>query len=283
MNDRAGVQGILVFVVVALTGVTAVAVSLHAFDLSVGEPRAGALIMAAMWMPAVGRLAATKTVDHGWRPPFPLRQWGRPRPAVVVIPLAIVSAVYLGAYGVASLVGIPRERPVWQGVAIVVNIAVNLPLLAAIDVVGGLGEEIGWRGYLQPRLDQLRVSGSLFWVIALESLFHLPLIVLAGYLGDRTWAMSVALFVGLKLGATPVWTWATYRCRTIWIAAWFHAFHNAVSQVLVPKALGVGDPRILGESGVLPIAFYLLAAATILVMLGSRRERWGDFAANALA
>ncbi len=94
--------------------------------------------------------------------------------------------------------------------------------------------------------------------------------------------MSVALFVGLKLGATPVWTWATYRCRTIWIAAWFHAFHNAVSQVLVPKALGAGDPRILGESGVIPIAFYLLAAVTILVMLRSRSERWRDFAANAL-
>ena len=176
----------------------------------------------------------------------------------------------------------PRERPVWQGAASVVNIAVNLPLLAAIDVVGGLGEEIGWRGYLQPRLDQLRVPGSLLWVIAFESLFHLPLIVLAGYLVDRTWVTSVALFVGLKLGATPVWTWATYRYRTIWIAAWFHAFHNAVSQVLVPKALGAGDPRILGESGVLPIAFYLLAAAMILVILRSRTGRWRDFAANVI-
>jgi membrane protease YdiL (CAAX protease family) len=282
MNDR-GVQGILVFVVVALGGVTAVAVSLHALNLSVGDPRAGALIMAAMWMPALARLAATTTVDREWNPPFPVRQWGRPRAAVVLVPLAIVTTIYLGAYGVASLLGIPRERPLWQGAAILVNIAVNLPLLAAIDVVGGLGEEIGWRGYLQPRLDQLRVSGSLLWVIALESLFHLPLIVLAGYLGDRTWATSAALFGGLKLGATPVWTWATYRWRTIWIAAWFHAFHNAVSQVLVPKALGAGDPRILGESGVVPVACYLLAAATILVVLQSRRERWRDFAANVLA
>jgi len=283
MNDRAGVLGILVFVAVALSGVTAVAVLLHAFDLSVGDRRAGALIMAAMWMPALARFAATRTVDREWSPPFPLRRWGRPGAAVVLVPLAIVATIYLGAYGIASLFGIPRERPLWQGAAILVNIAVNLPLLAVIDVLGGLGEEIGWRGYLQPRLDQLRVSGSLFWVVALESLFHLPLIVLAGYLGERTWATAVALFVGLKLGATPVWTWATYRWRTIWIAAWFHAFHNAVSQVLVPKALGAGDPRILGESGVVPVACYLLAAAAILVVLRSRSERWRDFAANALA
>ena len=67
MNDRAGLHGILVFVVVALAGVTAVAVLLHAFDLSVGDRRAGALIMAAMWMPAAARVAATRTVDRAWR------------------------------------------------------------------------------------------------------------------------------------------------------------------------------------------------------------------------
>jgi membrane protease YdiL (CAAX protease family) len=143
---------------------------------------------------------------------------------------------------------------------VAVNIAVNLPLLAVIGLAGGLGEELGWRGYLQPRLDQLRVRGAMLWVIVLETLFHIPIILLAGYLAGGSALTAVALFFGLKLGATPVWTWATYRWRTIWIAASFHALHNAISQVLAPKTFGAGDPRIVGESGVLPVAMYLLAA-----------------------
>jgi hypothetical protein len=95
-------------------------------------------------------------------------------------------------------------------------------------------------------------------------------------------ASSIALFFALSLGLTPVWTWATYRWRTIWIAAWFHTFHNAVSQVLLPKALGAGDPRILGESGLLPVTFYLLAAAAIFGIARSRGERWRDLTEHAL-
>jgi CAAX protease family protein len=155
---------------------------------------------------------------------------------------------------------------------------VNLPLLAAIDLVGGLGEEIGWRGYLQPRLDEMGVPASLLWVIALETLFHLPLIPLAGYLSGGSLATTLVLFFGLGLGATPVWTWATYRWRSVWIAAWFHAFHNAVSQVLIPKALGAADERILGESGVFPVALYLLVAATVLGIARARGKRWREFA-----
>jgi len=171
---------------------------------------------------------------------------------------------------------------VWKGSAIAANVLVNLPLLGAINLFGGLGEEIGWRGYLQPRLDQMGVRVSLVWVIALETLFHIPLILMAGYLADESLA-SIALFFGLGLGATPVWTWATYRWRSIWIAAWFHAFHNAGSQVIMPKALGAGEPRVLGESGLFPVALYLLVAATVLGITRARGKHWRDFAREAVS
>jgi len=61
----------------------------------------------------------------------------------------------------------------------------------------------------------------------------------------------------------------------IWIGG------DSVSQVLVPKALGAGDPRVLGESGVLPIAVYLVAAGAVLAVARARGRRWRDLAASA--
>jgi membrane protease YdiL (CAAX protease family) len=231
-----------------------------------------------MWLPAFARFIATRTVDQGWHTPFPLGRWGRPRASIVLVPFAIISAIYVGAYALAWLLGIQTGTPVWPAARVPLNVAVNLPLLSIVGLLGSLGEELGWRGYLQPRLDQLHVPGSLLWVLTLETLFHVPLILLAGYLAGGTPAMSIALFFGLNLGVTPVWTWATYRWRSLWMAAWFHTFHNAISQVILPKALGAGDARLLGESGMLPVALYLFTAAVILATNRARGNDWRTLA-----
>jgi membrane protease YdiL (CAAX protease family) len=104
---------------------------------------------------------------------------------VIVVPLTVVSAIYLAAYATAFLAGASVSAPTWPAGRVAVNLAVNLPILSLVGLAGALGEEIGWRGYLQPRLDQLNVHFSMLWVIALETLFHVPLIVLADYLGGQ--------------------------------------------------------------------------------------------------
>ena len=277
-----GLRGAQVYAAVVLTGTTMVALAMHALHISVGERRAQGFILAAMWMPALARFVATRTVDRGWQSPLPLRRWGRPGLAVVIVPLVTVTVIYVGAYGLATLAGVPRSAPAWARGRVAANVLVNLPLLSIIGVVGALGEELGWRGYLQPRLDQLNVRYSLLWMIALETLFHLPLIVLAGYLGATNLGASIALFLALGVGLTPVWTWATYRWRTVWMAVFFHTFHNAVSQVLVPKALGEGNPLLLGESGVFPVVGYLIAGLIVFLILRRRALTWNEFARSAI-
>jgi membrane protease YdiL (CAAX protease family) len=253
---------------------------MSAVHLSVSDSRAAPLVLAAMWMPALGRYVATHTVDRHWRSPFPAARWGNPPAAIVLVPVAIVLAIYGGSYAVAAIVGIARETPAWQG-RILLNVMVNAPILAVIGGVGALGEELGWKGYLQPRLDQLGVRGSLLWVIFVEILYHLPLILFGEYL-DGGSVVTIALFAALGLGLTPVSTWLTYRWRTIWIAVALHTFHNAVSQTLLPKSLGVVSDRVIGESGILPVALYLVAAAIVFGTLWQRGETWRAFAARTL-
>ena len=268
-----GKAALVVYTAVVIGGSILVSFLHHAARLSFTDRVSGTFVLALMWVPASARLAAIRTFDHGWFTPFPVRRWGRPWFAPVVVPVGVVSFVYFGAYLIASGDGIPHGNPVWRGASAVLNIAVNLPLLAVIGAFGAIGEELGWRGYLQPRLDQLQVPCPLAWVTVIETAFHVPLILLAGYAAGESRIMSVALFLGLKIGATTVWTWATYRWRTIWMAVGFHTLHNAVSQVIAPKLLGDGDPRVLGEYGLLPVALYFVCASVLVAS-----DRWRGIA-----
>jgi hypothetical protein len=109
MKQLTGRRGVLLYAAVVLAGVTAVSLLLRSMSLSIDDRRAAVFIMAAMWIPALARFAATRTVDRTWRAPFPLSRWGKPRVAVVLIPLVTVTAIYLLAYGLAWAMGFPRE------------------------------------------------------------------------------------------------------------------------------------------------------------------------------
>jgi hypothetical protein len=67
------------------------------------------------------------------------------------------------------------------------------------------------------------------------------------------------------------------------MAVLFHTFHNAVSQVIIPKALGEGDPLVLGESGVFPVIAYLTAGLIVFVIVRRRGRTWQLFARTAIA
>jgi membrane protease YdiL (CAAX protease family) len=281
-----GQRGVRTYVAVAIACSTAMSLVFYATGLSIHnatmDRRVLALVIATMWIPALARAVATYTVDDKWPSPFPVRRWGYPGVLIVIVPLTAVCAVYAGSHVLATWLAVPRKPPVWQGEEAVAKVAASLPMLVGIGLLGALGEEVGWRGYLQPRLDQLAVRGSMLAVILAETLFHMPLILWAGYLPTETSVKSIALFLGLKLGATPVWTWATYRWRSIWMAAWFHTIHNALALALIPNLLGVGHPLVLGEFGIIPVGLYLIVAAAVFGFMRARGDGWSHFAKRAL-
>lgn len=264
--DRDGLRGVVVYTIAVLALVTPPAALMRALDVKVASAAGAAFILLAMWAPAVARLIATRTVDRGWRPVFPIRRWGEPRGWVLLVPLLTVLGTYSVAYTIALIWGIERSAPLWRGPRdIAINVAINLPLLAGLGLAGAIGEELGWRGYLQPRLDQLRVRGSLLIVVVVELVYHLPIIVLAGYLGSGSITRTLGLaFVG-KLASSAIWTHGTYRLRSIWVAFWFHSLHNAFSQTIFPKIFGAGPDDVLGELGILPVACSLAVALALLV------------------
>src|SRR5439155_20359312 len=227
----------------------------------------------AMWAPALGTLVARRTVDRDFTATLPLREWGTTGARVILRPLVFPLMVFGAAYAIASSAGLAHWSPgggKWTTMRqIVTNVVVNLTILGVVGTFTATGEEIGWRGYLQPRLDAAGVRASVVVVSLCELAYHAPLIAFAGYADTGGLGMSVALFA---LGG-PAWSFIaareSYCARSLWPAVLFHSFHNTISQWLFPKFFTVADGQswLLGETGMLPTVGYHVLGALLYVSM----------------
>ncbi len=131
-----------------------------------------------------------------------------------------------------------------------------------------LGEEIGWRGYLVPRLarlhsfDRTSLTSGLIWAV-----WHYPLILFAGYnAGAPTW-YSILCFTVMAVGASYLYAWLTLRSGSVWPAVLLHGSHNLYIQGVLDRATIDTGPTVFwtGEFGA------GLAIAAVVVALIARR------------
>ena len=131
-----------------------------------------------------------------------------------------------------------------------------------------LGEEIGWRGFLVPRLarvysfDKVAIGSGLIWAT-----WHFPVILFGGYSGGAPAWYSIVCFTVLVVGVSYFYTWITLASGSVWPAMLLHGSHNLYIQ-------GVLD-RATIDTG--PTAYWTsefgagLAIAAVLVALVTRR------------
>jgi hypothetical protein len=279
---------LLVFFAIAVGTTTAIAAITWSMGWTVQSPVWAVLVPFAMWAPAVGRLVARLTVDRGFRKTIPLRRWGTTGAAVVLRPLAFPLLVYGSAYAIAWSTGLahwnPGEGKWTTGSQIAANLVVNLSILGAFGTFTAMGEEIGWRGYLQPRLDAAGLRSSLVIVWFCQLAYHLPLMLGASYVDLGNLPVSFVLF---SIGDFPFTFIAARECylaRSLWPAVFFHSFHNTISQWLFPKffTVGAGQIWLQGEDGLLPMAGYAVLGLFFYAAMRRRGQSWQMVARGAL-
>ena len=152
-------------------------------------------------------------------------------------------------------------------------------LAPAINMFPALGEEVGWRGYMMPRLKERfgllngRLLGGVEWGI-----WHWPLMLLVGYeygtdyLGAPLLGLVVWCVVCFALNTLLDWLYEKTGC--IWVPAIAHGAFNAIAalpQVLVTPAdayYNVLGPMPIGLIAALP----MLAAAVWLTLREMKQE-----------
>jgi membrane protease YdiL (CAAX protease family) len=278
---------LLVFLGISVGTTTAIAVLCASMGWSVNSPAWGLLAPIAMWAPALGRFAASRTVDRGFTSTLTLRRWGATGARVILVPLAVPLAVYGAAYAIAWSVGLAHWSPgggkwtTWPKIA--ANLLINLSILGVVGTFTAMGEEIGWRGYLQPRLDAAGIRWSVVIVWLSQISYHAPLVAGAGYLNGSSFFTSLGLFAVGDLPTSFLFAWMSYRARSLWPAVFLHSFHNTISQWLFPKLFAGGDNELwLAEGGLLPVAGYVVLGTALFVWMRWRGPSWQALARGAL-
>ena len=274
----------LIFASIAIGTTTAIAIVTASFGWTVDSPAWTFLAPIAMWAPALGRFVARRTVDRAFTATLPLRRWGDTGARVVLAPLAYPLLVYSSAYAIAWSMGLAHWSPgggKWNSTTqIAMNLVVNLTLLGVFGTFTAMGEELGWRGYLQPRLDAAGMRWSLLVITLIQLAYHAPVMAGADYIAVGGLTRSLVLFAIGDLPLTFLMARESYLARSVWPAVFLHSFHNTISQWLFPKFFLVaeGQTLIRGEGGVLPMLGYVVLGLAQYLWMRRQGSSWRVFA-----
>lgn len=242
-----------------------------ATGLAVGLPHAHLNVPASALLPTVAVTILTFTLfPRGtrrdlWRS-FRLRRAGlRSWGWALGVPILLCGA----AFGAALLVGAGHLQTIPFTGAALGTFASATAANVVIMMVLLMGEEIGWRGFLLPRVQQLttRRRAAVLTGFA-HGCFHLPLILIATTYDADGSRWIVAPVAVLTITAAGVfYAWLKDRSGSVWPAGIGHTFANlsfdwgfAVVASTTPASLAY----VAGETGVATFAAVMVAAVVLL-------------------
>ena len=244
------------------------------------------LVTALMWSIGLAALMTLKVLrlplaSLGW-------SWGPAKHHLIalMLPIAYGAVAYFGA-AAAGLV----EFPTSEGMAAFVDaqkftaLGPQMGFLAALfltataglvsSMATGLGEEIGWRGFLTPRLTA--ASGFLVATLVtgvIWASWHLPILFFSDYNSGGDVRFEMASFIVMVLAISGVFAWLRLDSGSLWPAATMHASHNLFVQSIFDPLAARGESAItmVSEFGVVLAGAALVASIPFWIM-GARLPR----------
>ncbi len=140
-----------------------------------------------------------------------------------------------------------------------------MPLYSVVNAmmfsIGGLGEEIGWRGFMMPRLEKKMgigpaiLVGGIIWGV-----WHYPINYYGHNFGTGYWGepwLGFLIFTIFTIAMNALLTLAVKKTNSVWSAAFMHAVNNG--------ALAISAMFINGES---LTGFWTESTVQFVVLMG---------------
>jgi len=178
----------------------------------------------------------------------------------------------LGEEGLRQL----EEQGLTVKTLMLVQLAQALTYAPLINTFAALGEEVGWRGFLYPRLKERfgtargRLLGGAIWGV-----WHWPVMIFAGYnYGTAYWGAPVLgplLFCVICIALGTIIDYLYEKTDCIWIPALAHGAFNAVSGL----GMLVLDPAFADRTTLGPMPIGLIAGLPLLLLAALLLARSG--------
>ena len=165
--------------------------------------------------------------------------------------IIVIGLVFTFTFLPTLLGGATMKQPLYLAIA-----------LFPLTIIGGGLEEIGWRGFLQPALQEKHSTimstliVSIIWVV-----WHLPLWFISGL---PQASMNFLLFSINGIALSFLLAAILYGTKSIFICIIFHALLNSFSMVFVP------NERLL------PACFMLLFSVTTFLIIEKKSMKGND-------
>lgn len=250
-----------------LATAAAIALALPVAAGLVPEAALGLVVPLAQLSPLLAALLVRRRGEPWWRSLALSVPSGR---ALLMVSLAAIAAFTLVPTARILLgIGLGVD-PLADGPPLL-GLLLAVPMVLVMQAVFAIGEEVGWRGWLQSVLAPLG-----FWKMSLViglmwALWHLPIVLAVGLSGRETIS-----YLGTIVAVAPLLSALRRISGTVWAAILGHGLLNSLRVALEQNVLGPVDPMTLWVLDVGSWALWIAVAGMILrigdglVPMGSR-------------
>src|SRR3990170_692603 len=201
----------------------------------------------AMWGPGLGALFATRFAAKKSLRSLNLGRLGEKRVylwAWLLPPaLAVAAGLFTVLFGLArldlgfgvirqSFASVPGGLPVPAWVVVAAQIGLSLTLAPLFNTLFGMGEELGWRGFLLPQLLPLGQWKAILLSGAIWGIWHAP-VILQGHNYPSAPVLGTLMMVVACVLLGTIFSWLYLRTRSPWAPALAHGALNATAGVSI--------------------------------------------------
>jgi len=134
------------------------------------------------------------------------------------------------------------------------------------SVITATGEEIGWRGFLLPKMSEIWnvktaiVVSGLIWAI-----WHFPLMIAGVYKPGTPLLYQLSMFTIEIIAVTAIMAFIRLNSKSVWPAIILHASHNYFDQIIFsPLTNEAKSAYFVGETGVITAILLVLIALFVM-------------------